>query len=206
MFFLFPNLARSRLMTIPSTTSETIGNVFGMLRNYLWNNSECESVPYHTRFQDTVYLESVGIAFPAISENVSLWNVWKTFFGKMFLVEIVFPAISVRNRVFCDSWRPSWGKNVLRGLSNKCLMRGTFPAILVFLRFYLMACLEVKTAKFRKSGFWVSRQKQPFLAFSPNPDFRRCETAVFAVFVKIDKTMFVMVFHFHETRVSHENM
>jgi len=52
----------------------------------------------------------------------------------------------------CDSWGnpekgvsgdPRGGGNVLRGLSNKCLMRGTFPAIFFFpykpcfLRFFL---------------------------------------------------------------------
>ena len=54
-----------------------------------WKNNcelffECESVPYHTRFQDTVYLESVGIAFPAISENVSCETFGKRFSEKCF--------------------------------------------------------------------------------------------------------------------------
>ncbi len=130
----------------------------------------------------------------------------KNFFGKIFFGDFAKTAKSVRNRVSCDSWRPSWGENVLRGLSNKCLMRGTFPAILVFMRFYPLACLKVKTAKIQKRCFPIRVGKRCFSRFSRTPRFGRYKLRVFAVFVKIDKIVFFHDFHFHEIQNFHENL
>ena len=77
-----------------------------------------------------------------------------TFFVNVKWGISYFFAKSVENRGKCDSWRPSWGKNVLRGLSNKCLMRGTFRAILFFMRKVLFPYWEPEKAKIEKTRFY----------------------------------------------------
>lgn len=77
-----------------------------------------------------IVLETMGIGY-----LLTYWNAELRF---------AFRDVSCGNMVEPPkrgSWRPSWGKNVLRGLSNKCLMRGTFPAISqnrAFSRFFVI--------------------------------------------------------------------
>ncbi len=75
---------------------------------------------------------------------------------------------------------PRGGSNVLRGLSNKCLMRGTFPAIFIFgyfhlflvkiLRKYLPALLEAGKKNREKNriyfGFFQKPEPQVFVFFT----------------------------------------
>jgi len=51
---------------------------------------------------------------------------------------------------------PRGGSNVLRGLSNKCLMRGTFPAIFIFGYFH---CFFVKILRKYLPALWEARKK-----------------------------------------------
>ncbi len=58
--------------------------------------------------------------------RISLWKIWEYVFCEKVFVENLRFWRNPEKGVSCD---PRGGGNVLRGLSNKCLMRGTFPAI-----------------------------------------------------------------------------
>ena len=112
----------------------------------------------------------------------------------IFYAKVYFVATEIwRNpekRGFCD---PRGGGNVLRGLSNKCLMRGTFPAILFFvffrvfceenLRFTSSDCYECIAKQnlkntlifvfFWKTRFAVFAKKRVFSCFPGNREKHR---------------------------------
>ena len=143
-----------------------------------------------------------------------LWSIgihfvvnWNTFFvksiGFTFFVNVkwgisAFYAKSVANRENMRFLRPSWGKNVLRGLSNKCLMRGTFRAICVFKLKASLAYWEPENTKSPKTRFYEFGVFSHFFGCAKNAVFGTPKTPISGFSRKTTKIMFFMIFIFHK--------
>ncbi len=106
----------------------------------------------------------------------------------------------------CDSQRPSWGKNVLRGLSNKCLMRGTFRAILFFVRKHVLAYWEPENVKIQKTRFYEFGVFSHFFVRTKNPVFGTPNSTNSGFSPKTTKIMFFHDFYFHKIKIFVKNI
>ncbi len=138
------------------------------------------------------------IHFLCESEFFCVKRIGFTFFVNVKWGISAFYAKSVENRVKCDSWRPSWGKNVLRGLSNKCLMRGTFRAICVFMRKARLAYWEPEIIKTPKTRFHEFGVFHTFFGCAKNVVFGTPNSTISGFFTKTSKIMVFHDFYFHE--------
>lgn len=123
-----------------------------------------------------------------------------TFFVNVKWGISAFYAKSVANRENMRFLRPSWGKNVLRGLSNKCLMRGTFRAICVFMHKAILAYWEPENVKSRKTRFYEFGVFSHFFGCAKNAVFGTRNSPISGFSRKTPKITVFVIFIFHKSR------